>query len=368
METISANRRIRNKPQPSARCAGSKKGQSPFGSCGVVTDGFLRHQFLPLYEQTETIPDKKQVEAGVFSSLSRLAESCSFQPINVADKPYPYNVLLAYWDATQQINDHNRDMELFIVTGENGKALLSTKETVDTGQTLYYIPVLPLCRLLKDKRQKRTAELLLSVFAYLYHVAAIPYYRDSDSYLFYHYEVLEEWMEDEADQDGEQDHLRNKSALQKANHFGDVMERKIFNLYQLNHFKERADRFNPKDDLGKECLKIARTALDMWDKFLGQTIYGHINNEVAEDGEEDEEQEESIRINEYISFIAETEGSLYDSLSEIVNSEFQEKACIQKPMITTLYNQSGKQGDTLDFERQLFALILGLCTLLNELP
>jgi hypothetical protein len=79
-------------------------------------------------------------------------------------------------------------------------------------------------------------------------------------------------------------------------------------------------------------------------------------------------QEENIRVNEYISFIAESEGSLYDSLSEMVNSEFNERGNIEEPVIIRLYNQLNEQRDSLDFERRLFAMITDLCTLLNDLP
>ena len=50
MEIISANRSIRRKRKQFARCTGDKKEQANLSTVGVIADGFLKHQFLPLFE------------------------------------------------------------------------------------------------------------------------------------------------------------------------------------------------------------------------------------------------------------------------------------------------------------------------------
>jgi len=367
MQAIPANRRTNRKPRQAARCAGSEKKQAALCPAGHIADGFLKHRFLPLYHQEGLIPCKKQVERNFFKSLSQLAGCCSFLPLNVSAKPYPYNILLSYWDAQQQINDVKKDTELFIITNDRSEVMLYSKETVQTGSTLYYIPVMPLYRLLQDRRQKQCAELLLSVFAYLFRMAGVPYYRDQGSYLFHHYEIMEEWTESEMDGGDTQDYLQNRSALRIAAYYGDRMHRKIYNLYHLTHFRERIDGFVPQNRFQRDCLKIARDAFNIWEQYPKHTIYEHIPDEWEQDEEENGDYEEKIRIDEYISFISENEGSLFDSLSQMVNDEFNEMGFVQEPTVTTVYDQSDKEAESLDFERRLLDMITDLCTLLNEL-
>jgi len=103
MDTLSADRRIRRKPEQAARRAGSSKEQNALRSEGFIANNFIKYRFLPVYEQAEIIPHKKEVEKGFFKSLSILAEAHHFSLLDVSDRPYPYNILLAHWDASQQL-------------------------------------------------------------------------------------------------------------------------------------------------------------------------------------------------------------------------------------------------------------------------
>lgn len=365
MGSLSAVRRTGRKYEQSAQRTGSKEEQKTLRTKGFITDGFLKHPFLPLYRQEGVQPDKEQSEKGFFNSLSTLCGCYGLQPMDVSGKPYPYNILLSYWDASQRLRNLNTDIELTIVTDENEAVMLSTRETAYSGSTLFYIPVLPLYRLLQDRRQRKCAELLLSVFAYLYQVACVPYYRDDDSYLCYHYEVLEESADEDTDNACSPQY---RSEFKTASRYGDIMQRRIYSTYHLNHFGERIDNFMPKDTFGRDCLKTAKAAFKLWRQYPDHTIYQHIHGSDVQDEEADEEQEECIRINEYISFIAENKGSLYDNISEMVNSEFNERAFVQEPAVTRVYDGLQSNDGNLDFERQLFAMITDLCTLLNDLP
>ncbi|MFH6997400.1 hypothetical protein ACHRVZ_05660 [Flavobacterium sp. FlaQc-57] len=192
MQTIQTVRGIRRKYRPTARCTPSKKEPEQFRSARTPADGFLRHSFLPLFEMGKKIPDQFQVENDFFNSLALLTGLYGFEVLDTTGKSYPYNILLAHCHAQKQLNSLGRDIELSIMQCNNGCVKLATKHIYNTCNTLYYIPVLPLYKLLQDRKQKQTAELLLSVFAYLYHIAGIPYYREDNSYLYYHYECMEE--------------------------------------------------------------------------------------------------------------------------------------------------------------------------------
>jgi hypothetical protein len=376
MQTLSAITSVQQGLGPVTRCEGSQPEQTPVSPCGFTADGFLNHCFLPLYEQAAELSAIKEVEKGVFHSLSILAKQYDIQVMDVRDKPYPYNILLTYWNTEQQVCKGKSHTELFIISDDTDKVKLATKEYAATGHTLYYIPVLPLYRLLKSGKDKLSAELLLSVCAYLYHITGVPYYRDEDSYLFYHYEILEDRIENDLDQMDERDINLQRSALRSANHYGDIMQRKLFNKYHLEHFAERVQQFHVHSPFGEQCLKLATNALDLWASFPDGFLFRHINdsfpekeNSSEDDEYDEEERDNTILLSEIVHFIAENEGSLYDSLAEMVNSEFNEKGNTQEPVLVKVYdNQLDRNTDTLDFEHRLFDLIDNLCILLNDLP
>lgn len=138
MQTIQTVRSIRRKSKEIARCAGNKKEQEQFRTLGTVTDGFLRHPFLPLFEQGKKLPDPKQTEKRFFSSLSILTGVYGFEVIDVENKPYPYNILLMHSYAQKQLRKSGQDIELSIVQDDKGTVKLATNHSYSTGNTLYY--------------------------------------------------------------------------------------------------------------------------------------------------------------------------------------------------------------------------------------
>jgi hypothetical protein len=363
MQTIPTNRNIRRKRKQVTRCTGSKKEQEQFRSLGTVTDGFLRHQFLPVFEQGEELPDRKKTEKEFFNSLSILTGVYECEIMEVKNKSYPYNILLANEHIERQLKKSEPDIELSIVQDDSGTVKLVTNHTYGTGMTLYYIPVLPVCRLLQDKKQKRTAELLLSVFAYLYHIAGIPYYRENNSYLFYQYECMEEWLIDDFENPEMQESNSVISQCNEASYYGDILFRKIYNLHHINCFEQRIDSYKPSNSFQKDCLAVAKIALGLMVQYPNQSIFRNTSNQ------EFEESDSAIKADQYISFIANTDGLLYENIERMVNDEFNECAEMEEPTLLQIYdteNLPTKEG--LDFEYRIFSLINNLCTLLNNIP
>lgn len=363
MQTISATRHMGRKRRQIARCTGDKKEQEQFRTLGTVTDGFLRHQFLPLFEQGKNLPDPKQVEVGFFNSLAILTGLYGFEGMDVENKPYPYNILLMHSCVQKQLKKSGQDIELSIVQDDKGTVKLATNHSYSTGNTLYYIPVLPLYRLLQNKKHKQTAELLLSVFAYLYHIAGIPYYRDNNSYLFYQYECMEEWLIDDLESYETEEGNREISEFNKAIYYGDVMLLKMYNPYHLNYFEQRIVNYKPSDSFQKDCLIVAEKALALLLEYPDYTIFHSTSNR------EFEYDNEVIKAEQYISFIADSDGLLYENIARVVNDEFNECGEMEEPTLLQIYdteNRPSKEG--LDFEYRLFPLLNDLCTLLNNTP
>lgn len=363
MQTIQTVREMGRKRRPACRCARSKKQPEQFRSARPFADGFLRHSFLPVFEMGKKVPSQNQVEKDFFSSLAVLSRLYGFKVLDTTGKSYPYNILLAHSDAQKQLKGFGQDIELSIMQDDDGSVKLATKHLYNTCNTLYYIPILPLYRLLQNSKKKPTAELLLSVFAYLYHIAGIPYYREDSSCLYYHYECMEEWLIDELENEDCQGGNSMISELNTASYYGDVMHRKMYNTYHLNVFEKRIECYKFNTDFEKDCLSVAKQALALMLEYPSSTIFQSTSNR------EFESEEGIIRAEQYISFIADTDGALYENIARVINDEFNECSEIEEPTLLQIYDTQNKLTDkALDFEYRLFPLLNDLCTLLNNMP
>jgi hypothetical protein len=68
------------------------------------------------------------------------------------------------------------DWEEIRLIQDSKKTFFTSEERYNTGATLYYIPVVRHF-VVERPKAKTTAQLLISVCSYLYHIADIPYYR-----------------------------------------------------------------------------------------------------------------------------------------------------------------------------------------------
>jgi len=127
-------------------------------------------------------------------------------------------------------------------------------------------------------------------------------------------------------------------------------------------FALRLESFRPKNDFEQECLNIAKGFFTLYTDYPATTVFQH-----AMCANDDAEQEdEVIGMNKYISFIANANGWLYETLAESVNNEFNEYGTIEEPTIVKIFSGANITDCNLDFENRLFPLIGELCYLLNN--
>jgi hypothetical protein len=365
MQTISEHRTVYSGAKPSERRSTDRKGQSGLCADQPFAHGFLNHRFLPLCSVDESVlPKDRNVERDFFRSLSMLAKAYYFEPMDVSSKTYPYNVLLAHWDAQLKIEAANPMTKLVIVQ-RKGKTVLTTKTVYDTGSTMFYVPVIPLHRLIKDSVKQQCAALLLSVFAYLYQIVRIPFYRDQSSYLYWQYQMIEDWLIQEPEGWGESDFQDNMQQLEKAARIGDSIKRKIVSKACLKNFEKRLGNFTPANDFDNQCYAMAESAFDLFERYPHRTVFDNMEDF----GQDDDREDYYISAGQYISFIADSGGWLFENLSETVNNEFNECGSIQEPVVWTVFDgKSSAVKDGLDFETRLFSLIEDLCNLLDNNP
>lgn len=339
------------------------KGQTAVRADSHVANGFLRTSFLPKLKETESVQacsKPAKTERDFYKSLSRLAGHYGIQPMPTQSYGYPYNIALAMWDVEKQLKNKVRNWEAINLIQDGKKPFITSEERYNTGSTLYYIPVFPLYRLLKNPKRKRTAQLLLSVYAYLYHVADIPYYRQENSFLFWQLDMLKEWIvNDEYTEEGS----LYLSEIKQAEWIGDRMEQKISNRTNLAVFKDRVGRFTSKDALDHDCWKLACEALSLYEQYPNETVF---RNAVPNEEADEDDMDNIITMDRYVSFWHEGKGWLAENLEQCVNNEFQEYGQVEEPEIIKRFDGSDITGKCLEFENRLFKLMDELVCILNN--
>ena len=341
----------------------NQEGQATVSADSNAANGFLRTSFLPKLAVSETVQASKETvktEKDFYKSLSLLAEHYGIKPMQTETFGYPYNIALALWDTEEQLQRKIRNWEEIKLLQDSRRTYLTSEERYNTGSTLYYIPVTPLYRLLKNPRRKSCAHLLLSVCTYLYLVADVPYYRQEDGFLYWQHEMLKEWVLSDDYTDETSEYLRE---LAQADWIGERMEQKIINRANLKVFKQRLNRFTSKDALDLDCYVLAREAYAMYEEFPHDTVF---RNAITANDTDEDEMDDIVSMDRYISFCADSKGWLGDNIIQCVNNELQEYGQMQEPVIIKRFNASKISGNNLDFENRLFTLMEELIYILNN--
>ena len=352
---------------------GNTERPTEISSDKPTSDGFLKCTFLPKLKKNDfqkSISSEKSLiqiqrknaktESDFYQSLSQLVEHYRLNPMTTIHLGYPYNIALALDDIQKQLKNKVRDWEEIRLIEEKGKTYFVSEERYNTGATLYYIPIVPLYQLSKNPKRKKVAQLLQSVCSYLYHIVKIPYYRKQDSYLFWMYEMVTEWITSDDENEETPIYL---SEIKQVEHIGDFMEQKIYNQYNLIRFKDHLKNFKAKDSFDNDCFMLARKIFSLYQQYPNATIYQNLQSNTET---EEYESDTVVSMDKYVSFCSEAKGLLFQTLFEAVNSDLQEYATMQEPRVIKKFDGRNITNNNLDFENRLFPLIEELIYILNN--
>ena len=330
-----------------------------------ASNGFLKWRFLPKQEEIPTIQDGKEMEKterDFYKSLSNFAKQYNVEPMPTQEFDFPYNIALGLWDIENKIKQTNEDWNSFKLIRNNRNFHFVKEEKYGTGTSLYYIPIVPLFQMLHDKNCKMNAQLLLSVCSYLYQIADIPYYRQQSSYLYWLYEMHEDWMEqgDEAEEDLQE--FRHQFKISKI--IGDKIEKKLGNLKNLEVFEQRLNNFKPRNTFDQNCYKVASDAFALYSEYPKTTLFRN-KPTPEQDPYNDDYGNKAMGMDMYISFVADTKGCLYKNIEESINAEFNEYGGMEEPTIYTPINGTTISKADFDFENRLFTLLEDLYKVLT---
>lgn len=356
-------RRTAALPLPQERCRRSSGRPPAICPAGAAAYGFLKTRFLP-HAVGQPVAGSEQEKKDFYDSYALLCSHYGIAPVDTRGFAYPYGREVALHEAGRLLREKLPQNVQLAFEQADGDFVLRVTESYDTNQTLFFIPVLPLHQLLQEKKRRKPARLLLCIFAYLYSVAGVPFYREQDTYLYWNYEMLEQWVTDDPEEWGEDFYAFN-SQINTTAHIGEVMLRRLYNRAHLHNFGEWLNCYTPADVFGKQSHSLAKRFFALWQDYPDSTIYSHACMDYVSDPDCYDDTD-CITMEKYISFVATTQGWLYNQLEQYVNSDLGECSAMQEPVIRRYFDGQPQEADSLDYECRLFPLIDELCYLLNN--
>ncbi|GAA3989789.1 hypothetical protein GCM10022210_48960 [Mucilaginibacter dorajii] len=304
------------------------------------------------------------MEAEFFRSLANLCTVYDLPVPDVSDIAFPQNVTIAYMQVKEALKLKDKSADCIIIKDSAHSATLAVLKSFDTGHCLYYIPVRPLWNLVRTARQQPLAEMLLSVYAYLYQIARLPYYTESDSYLSGEYAMLQQWI-DEADDEGDEEQQYREEqteAMDLLNYAGDRLVTLIRDNNYLLKWEANIQAYRQSGDWDLETESLADQFLTLFKEYPHRTLFDNIHDELIAP-----EETERVRMEQYVSFYWSSNDCFYDMLFDTINNEFQECGVTDEPTAVQLLDTPQPRIlNSLDFEKRLFDLIDKLCGILNQ--
>jgi len=249
--------------------------------------------------------------------------------------------------------------EPLVIKDRKGSICIATVKTQSLDYSLYYVPVEPIARLLREGKKKHVV-LLLGIYSYLYRVLQLPWYTESDTYLYSCYDCLESILLD--DQRGwidEDDYLQYRSEFRSAKYWGKRIVKSLRHPYALDNLGKHLNNFKPRGAEDEQLQTLCNTVLRLNREYPGRSIFRNLPEKFLYPDAEDSEH---IKGYQWLSFYWSGEGYVYNNLMEHINYEFQETVSADEPLAIQVFNkpQAMQQHDLL-FPQQVFELLASLC-------
>jgi hypothetical protein len=351
---------LRGMDKTAKGCKRNNKRQKELSSSFSITDGFLRNVFTPKLKADNTNKMNTaadQITLDFYRSLELVSAYYKLNLKNPKAIPYPYNISTTMRELESKLKTRLKNYEDIRLVQEQGKTYLIIEDSFYTNMNLFYIPVIPLYRVMQKKEKRTMADLILSIFSYLYNVAKIPYYRDKKSYLYWNYQTIKGWLKEE----GEMEMASELQEISDAKTIGNYMLNEIKSPKHLRNFKKRINDFNPADDFEAECLSVAKQTLKIYTEFPKEQITRNVKelrNLNADDN--------MATIEQYVGFCADSDGYVHDQLLDCVDSELQEYD-LQEPITQKKFDGSEIVEKEESFEYRIFDLLASVCTIAYNL-
>lgn len=362
MQTIQSVRRVHRKPGQTTGRGNPKKTQSQKLTTFPAAHGFLNQTFAPVTDCAHfSTTSYTAIQSTFYASLNNLSRLYKFPHFTASGAIFPYNIYQSFTHAEKWMQEKTKYLRLLIIEQDNNPACLATLKELDTGMTLYYLPLDILVGLHRGGR-KQCFQMVLSIFAYLHRIAGMPLCSDND-YLYYCYEMIENWVDDACNEFDEEEYRKYSQDLSIMRRFTNVLEKAVRLPLHLDSFGERVKGFSPSNQNEGALLVTAEKLYALYQQYPTSYFNENILPKQANDNEE-----RPIYANQYLSFCWTMQGWINDHLFEIVNCDLQERCEIKQPSSLQFFDEpQTKESHDLDFETRLLDYICELSDALNDL-
>ncbi len=356
--------RVHEMDETSKRCRRTPQGQTAVRTTCDVTNAFLKVQFYSRLQEPE-IGEKHhstKLEREFYQSLSMISKKLNISAQDCKSLPFPYNVSESLKHFKEQLKIHTNDWKEIRLVNDGTSTFFAREDRYNTGSTLYYIPVIPLYTILNKRKTAKSSKLLISVYAYIYQVLAVPYYRNEDSYLHSMYDMLENSYAEE----DEEDEFNDESSLEfsDAELIGDFIKELITDKKHLLSFQKLLTTFKPKNNFESDVHRIASSFYEIYQTYPNVRIdrkYFPLRYREITD-----EYDRPITMDNYVSFCASITGNLFETLCDFVNNDLQECSEVDEPTRFLPFDNRKIENNNFDFENKVFDSIDSLIRLWQE--
>ncbi|MES2062540.1 MAG: hypothetical protein V4456_11510 [Bacteroidota bacterium] len=359
METLSSIKQVRTPTGQIAYSSRNPKKQTKKRTPEFNGYGFLKYEFTPIIINLhEELTNQSKVERDFFKSLNYLADLYSFNPLDVSEQVYPLNIHLAYKHASKHLEQVNKDLELIILQDDLHPATLVTIKEFLPNYTLYHIQVEPIVELLKDRKARKTRDLILSVFAWYCRCGGIEFYTDGNSWLYYIYEMVKDFLI-QGDEFTPEEYKSNMAEIRQAKKWGKNIHAKIKQDIHLVQLDSRIAQYQPVNEFQTKLLEVAKLVSELNQK--DDCIYSYLTTTLLKP-----EEENRMQFDQYLTFYwGDDDSWLGENIRESINYDLQETGHIDHPLTCQFFDKPQKaEQHNHGYPKAYFHAIEQLCDLI----
>ena len=361
MENIRTVRKLRSKTKSATRYSRNNAKPRTKRTPRIGGNGFLNHSFRPFWLFDGNIG---RAETEYFRSLENLCRYYDLQLPDVSDLSFPMNIYRSWQITAERVNAIDRKLNCIIIKDDSHEAVLATTTQFDTGRTLYYIPVKPLCKWAATAAHQPVAEVVTTIFAYLYQVVQIPMYSDHDTFLADQYRYVEDMINEEMnEEDAEETAYREEQLdeLSTLQNSGIHLSRLMGDANRLLTMEDTVLNYAHFEERDNELAILAIEFAQLYKAYPERSIFDAIRPDLCHP-----EVTERIRAEEYISFYWSGNDSVIETVMSMIDCSFQEMGITDEPIDVRLFdNPNNTIQESFGFESRFFPLLDRLCTFLN---
>ena len=305
-------------------------------SAPPVAPAFLTHRFLPLVADHPVLRPSRRVQGEFFRSVDNLTQLYQLTVPEITALPYPLNIHAVFVQLQQQLERTLPTLSLAIVLTKEGVTTLATARAVDVQGTLYYIPLLPIFKLLRRAKARLVSPILLSLAAYIRQKMGVPSYCDLGSYMADVHDILEQWVDDSGAERDDRETAECYREFRRAEAVGWYMHRKLLQPARIANLPSYLQAFEPVGTWQTRLKQLAEDFLRLDLAFPGRCLFKEIPTGFLE---EETEEEERVSKGQYLSFVCDHYSWLGEEMNDYVETALQDCSVVDAPVNVQYFHQ-----------------------------